>query len=260
MDGYRALSFYPFADADPVQQDLVLNGSYWLLDTNRKHLGTGDFLHVSQDFDARVMLPGNNTDHNSAEDILLVAEASGKTGPQLTIPTNTLGSSTSFTVELWFAFETMTTQNLTLVGTLDKSWYKGFGIAGVLNTTGAALACVMDAKTDVNTNTQCGFSTSTCATFLTSVRVWHHFACSRTGNASGRLMYDGISMLKAEAVTYSTSIGSQFSSGVLVLGAKETGSSKSAGFTGYIRELRMWNRWLSDREVVDMMHTYGIKG
>ena len=199
------------------------------------------------------MMEGNSTDHNSVEDVLLVNEISGKTGPQLTVPSATLAATKDFTIELWFAFETMTARNLTILGMSNKDWTQGFGIAGVLNATGGSLACIMDTITTTGKAT-CGVLTPLCKSFSTSVRVWHHFACSRAGNATARLTYDGTSSLSS--TTFSTSMGEQFGTGNFVLGTRETSSTKIAGFAGYVREIRLWSRWLSEEEITARIHLY----
>ncbi len=254
IDGFQALSFYRFVDSDPVQQDVVLNTTYWLQDQTRKYFANREFLEASKEFDERILLSGNSTDQNSIEDILLVADAAGLAGPQLTVPSSTLARAAAFTVELWFAFETMASQNLTIVGMSDKKWTKGFGIVGVLNSTGMALACALDTLTSSDTVTSCGFATSVCKSFSTSVRVWHHVSCSRSGNSTARLTFDSVSLQKS--VTFGTSVGGLFANGNLVMGARETDATKTAGFSGYIREMRMWNRWLSDQELVSRKHLY----
>ena len=232
-------------------------GSYWIVEKTRAYYRTNDFLKISKDFDRKIAITDPNLEYSTFEDYLLVTEAAGKTGPQLTIPNATLTVNSSITIELWVAYEQIVPQSTTILGVSGKAWNKGFALAGTMNSTAVSYACVFDTLSpELYPKSACGIATPVCRGATVTQRGWRHIACSRTGNTTARIMIDD-----AGATYYTgfnTSIPNLFAPGNLVLGAKDTGSVKTAGFTGYLRELRMWNRWLSNDEIISMMNMYNF--
>ncbi len=257
--GKRALCFYRFADGDVVQQDTVLNGTYWLADPTRTALQSTDFPKASQDFDDQILISEPSRAHKSVEDLLLVTNVATQTGPQLALPTTTLNLTSSFTLELWMAFEQIPAVNVTVIGVPDKLWYQGFAVAGVVNTSGVALGCMMDSVKIVCTTAgcPCGPQPGLCKMLPATTQVWHHIACSRAGDRQAQTIIDGIGEpIGPSGTPFAANISGLFSAGRLVLGARGTSTVRDASFNGYVREIRLWNAWLDNSQIVAQMHTY----
>ena len=246
----KTVAFYKLADGDPVQADSA-QGT-WFVDMDRRYLDTPEFRAISTYFDQNAQLSGDSTDFTSIEDTLYVYDSAGKTGPQLTLPSATLNMSNVFTVELWIAIDKFTAQNMSVLGMSGRDWDKGFSIGGLMNTSGASVACIMGTVSKA-VSAQCNVASQFCYT-LGPVKTWYHIACSRdTVNTMARIMVNDKNITNFTTV-FNGSIPSLFYPGNLVLGTKDVGTTKSAGFNGYMKELRIWNRWLSNLEILWMMN------
>jgi hypothetical protein len=255
--GLKALSFYRFADSSSVQQDLVANGSYWLIDQTRPNLRSTDFMVRSREFDETITGATFQPYPTAIEDILHVTEGTGKTGPQLTIPSATLSEATGVTVELWLAFESFTAQNFTVVGIAGRPWYHGFGIGGTMTSNFVSLTCELDVAPFTITGSNCAACPNPllCKTFQAAAKVWMHYACSRQGASRAQTILNSDATEINATTPYNASIGSLFTPGNLVLGVRNP-ILKDAGFIGYVRELRIWNVWLEKHQVLALLNTY----
>jgi len=217
------------------------------MEPSLKYTNNPEFLKLSQYFDQNIVVSGDNTDPNSIMDTLHIYDTAGKTGPQLTLPSSTLNRSTEFTVEVWFAVDQFVASNFSVIGISGRPWDKGFGIGGLINSTGASVACIMDNVPTPEAKMPCNIRTHFCQS-IAGTRVWTHLACSRTGPNTGRMIIN--EKVITETISFTTNITDLFEPGNLVLGMKDTGK---AGFNGYIRDLRIWTRFLTETEVLGRM-------
>ncbi len=256
FDQFTALAFYRFSDAESIQQDITPTGTYYWSTPSMSALPKADFLRASNELDSQIMFPSYDLEPIQIEDLLLIKETPDKTGPILRLPTATLNESTSVTVEFWMAFEKLIGSNLTLIGMSGKPWYIGFGVGGILNSSYATLGCMMDNFTIKCTSASCPCASNTqlCRSFTPATRVWHHFACSRSGKRNASIVLDNVGAIIENTVDYNSSMETLFSPGYMVLGPKTNTTTKEATFYGYIRELRIYNAWLKPQYIIDRMY------
>jgi len=80
---------------------------------------------------------------------------------------------------MWIAFEEFTTGNFSILGVPNQPWDQGFSIAGVMTSTSATVACILDTElTSTMRREDCFADTKFCFT-LESSRTWYHLFCSR---------------------------------------------------------------------------------
>ena len=202
------------------------------------------------------MIPSQQADFTSIEDLLLIQEDSTKTGPQLPMPITALNNSSSFTVELWFALEQTSYTNISLIGMTGKPWYTGFGIAGSLNSTFISLACLIDTSTIAcsTSSCPCAGDTRLCKSMPTALHVWNHFSCSRADNNKTQIMLNNDATVYYQSANFTTSVYNLFYPGNLVLGPRIVGATKTESFIGYIREIKIWSKWLDQYTIMSMMN------
>ena len=202
------------------------------------------------------MIQPEFSDFNSINDILMVLEDPAKMGPQLPIPIETLNTTNSFTLEMWFALEETTATNITLIGMKGRPWYSGFGIAGVINSKTLSLACVLDTYEIQCSSSSCPCSNDLrfCKTLPSTTHVWNHFACSRRGINQAQIMLNSDVTTITGPSVFNLSVADLFSPGTLVLGARVPDSTKPESFVGYVRELRIWNQWINKNDIIVLMN------
>lgn len=240
-----------------MQVDSVNSSNYWVVDPDRKALNTAQFREASEYFDRELQAEGEAADYLSVADLLHVFGTSECEGPTVDFPSHTLEKSKEVTVEFWVAFEEFTVNEFTLLGISGRPWYKGFGVAGKMDNSGASLNCIMgDYDIPDDTKNPCVINNAPCVT-IGELKTWHHLACSASMTNEDHCSCATLNQdaSKCGSIVGPKGMGDLFSGSRITIGAKFDGDKIERGFNGYIRELRAWSKALDKESIVSLMHT-----
>lgn len=269
--GYtRAGSFFRFADRSPLQLDYGSRSFRWVHHTERVYVDPLHFDNAHSFLDngmgpldePEILLPTGSLLHFRHSD--------SSTGLTLPVPASTLQRAKAFTVELWVLFEDFAAGNFSVVGVPNQLWDQGFSIAGVMTSTTATVACVLDTElTSSMKKDNCYADTKLCLS-TKALNTWIHIFCARRdtgqtddadesgesdvteGGDSGIVMYNvaegtmglGSDVKTASGMKLKADVEELFEAGKIVIETKykEDSGMRTRGFNGYARELRIWSR------------------
>jgi len=169
------VSFYKFANRDPFQVDYA--NSNWIMEPERAYLQ--EFVDANHYFNREVDIPNEAVKPYQVKEILHLYHSRSNVGPTLNIPISSLKETSSFSVELWFAFRRFGMGNFSILGMSDRAWDQGFAISGVMTGDAAILSCLLDTKLNSPMEADgCYTDTSLCQK-VSEPHVWHHITCTR---------------------------------------------------------------------------------
>lgn len=280
LNDRRLLSFFRFADRDPLQPDHGSNSTHWIHDPDRVYFDSQLFDQVNSYFEKEARTVNDFVETSSSGSILHVFHTDSGTGLTLPVSPNVLSTSKAFTVEFWVAFAEFASGNFSILGVPDQPWDQGFSIAGVMTPSMATVACVLDTGLTSNMKREmCYADTKFCKT-IKSTNTWYHLFCSRvdiekvskvvassentdntnSGQTEGQteaqeticvnkvkgmmgLDEDVTSVTASDDLVLKANMEDLFKAGEVVLGTKynaET-ATRTASFNGYVREVRFWS-------------------
>lgn len=261
------VSFYKFSDRSTFQVDYASLSGTWIMEPERANLE--EFVEASRYFDKEVSVPLEKP--HVVREILRLYHSEKRYGPELPVPLHSLKGTTSFSVEMWFAFREFGAGNFSLLGLSGRAWDQGFAIAGVMTGGTVTLSCLLDTNlSSPMEDDGCYTDTSLCGK-VNNAQSWHHVSCSRrdflehkeeTGEngtvevvevekSVGKIVMDGVEISSPTELKYKATMEELFSPGNFIIGRKED----SEGFNGYIRELRIWTKALDQDEINELLHT-----